>query len=94
MSGKTRVVSSRVPEDLAAWADSYAKERGWTRQALLEAALRSFREGCRRGVPDSPPSPASVGRGEQLPAVVDPAWQARRWALDRQRRLNEAKGMR
>jgi hypothetical protein len=48
----TKVLSLRVSEDLADWADGYAKARGVTRQALLEEGLRSFREDCERGVPE------------------------------------------
>lgn len=48
----TKVLSLRVPDDLAAWADEYAGLRGVTRQDLLVSALESFREGCLSGVPE------------------------------------------
>jgi predicted transcriptional regulator len=48
----SKVLSLRVPEELAAWADEYAKERGVTRQALLEAAIESYRADARTGVPE------------------------------------------
>jgi hypothetical protein len=48
----TKVLSLRVPDDLAEWAEGYAKERGVTRQALIEGALVSFREDCEAGVPE------------------------------------------
>lgn len=48
----TKVLSLRVGDDLAEWADAYAKSRGVTKQALLEEGLRSFREDCERGVPE------------------------------------------
>lgn len=48
----TKVLSLRVDDDLAEWADDYAKARGVTRQALLEEGLRSFREDCESGVPE------------------------------------------
>jgi hypothetical protein len=48
----TKVLSLRVPDDLAEWAEGYAKERGVTRQALIEGALVSFREDCVAGVPE------------------------------------------
>jgi predicted transcriptional regulator len=48
----TKVLSLRVPDDLAEWADGYAAERGVTRQALIEGALVSFREDCEAGVPE------------------------------------------
>jgi hypothetical protein len=48
----SRVLSLRVPDDLAEWAESYAEQRGVTRQALLEEGLRSFRDDCVRGVPE------------------------------------------
>lgn len=48
----TKVLSLRVPDDLAEWASAYAEKRGVTKQALLEEAVRSFREDCEGGVPD------------------------------------------
>lgn len=48
----TKVLSLRVPAELAEWADGYAKSRGVTRQALCEQALQSFRLDCETGVPE------------------------------------------
>lgn len=48
----TKVLSLRVPEELAEWADEYAAARGVPRQELLENALQSFREDCEAGVPE------------------------------------------
>lgn len=48
----TKVLSLRVQDDLADWADAYAKERGVTKQALLEEGLRGFKDDCERGVPE------------------------------------------
>jgi predicted transcriptional regulator len=48
----TKVLSLRVPDDLAEWADSYAESRGVTRQALCEQALVAFKEDCEAGVPE------------------------------------------
>lgn len=48
----TEVLSLRVDDDLAEWATAYAKSRGVSRQALLEQAVRSFKEDCDSGVPE------------------------------------------
>jgi predicted transcriptional regulator len=48
----TKVLSLRVQDDLAEWADEYAEKRGVTRQALLEEGLRSFKADCEGGVPE------------------------------------------
>jgi hypothetical protein len=48
----TKMVSLRVDEELLGWATGYAKERGVSRTSVVEAALRSLREDCARGVPD------------------------------------------
>jgi predicted transcriptional regulator len=47
----TKVLTARVPDELADWAEGYARERGVTRQALIEMALADFRESCRGGWP-------------------------------------------
>lgn len=49
---EAKVLSVRVPEELAAWLDEYAKERGVSRTDLLASALASFREDAKAGVPD------------------------------------------
>lgn len=48
----TKVLSLRVPDDLAVWVEEYAGQRGVTRQALIEQGLRSFMEDCVAGVPE------------------------------------------
>lgn len=48
----SKVLSLRVEEELAAWAEEYAEARGVSKQELLAGALRSFREDCERGVPE------------------------------------------
>lgn len=49
---KDKVLSVRVDDDLAEWVDAYAKERGVSRQVLLENALRDFKDDCASGVPE------------------------------------------
>lgn len=48
----TKVLSLRVQDDLAEWADAFAAERGVTKQALLDEGLRCFRRDCESGVPE------------------------------------------
>lgn len=48
----SKVLSLRVPDEIAEWVESYAEKRGVTRMALLEEGLRSFMEDCERGVPE------------------------------------------
>lgn len=48
----TKVLSLRVADDLAEWAEAYASKRGVTKQALLEEGLRGFKDDCERGVPE------------------------------------------
>lgn len=48
----TKVLSFRVSDEEAAWADEYAKGRGVSRQDLLASGFRSHRDDCERGVPD------------------------------------------
>jgi hypothetical protein len=48
----TKVLTARVPDELADWAEGYARERGVTRQALIEEAVRSLKEDAEGGVPD------------------------------------------
>jgi hypothetical protein len=96
----TKVLSLRVPDDLAEWASAYAKERGVTRQALIEGALRSFREGCQGGVSEfedervpRPVPPAPKRKPSPPPAVVPPVKRLQRsaqsrMAMERMRRMN------
>jgi hypothetical protein len=89
----TKVLSLRVPDDLAEWASAYAKERGVTRQALIEGALRSFREDCQGGVPDLEdervPRPIAPAPKLTQPAKQRPARSAQsRMAMERMRRMD------
>lgn len=49
---KDKVLSVRVDDGLADWVDAYAKERGVSRQVLLENALQDFKDDAARGVPE------------------------------------------
>lgn len=79
---------------MADWADEYAKERGVTRQALIETALCRFRELSRGGVPDLTPDGEVVE--PQRPRAVSGVVRASSLVpasplvLERQRKLNEA----
>jgi hypothetical protein len=68
----TKVLTARVPDELADWAEGYARERGVTRQALIEMALADFRESCRGGVPDVEPEPAEALRPTPVKGQVRP----------------------
>jgi hypothetical protein len=48
----SKVVSGRVPDELADWLDAYAKERGVTRAAMLASAIEALRGDAAGGVPD------------------------------------------
>lgn len=48
----SKVVSVRLPEELAEWVESYAKQRGVERTVLLESAIVAFKEDCDTGVPE------------------------------------------
>jgi hypothetical protein len=89
------MVSLRVDEELLGWATGYAKERKVSRTSVVEAALRSFREGAARGVPDLEdervPRPVCRRRAE---SVVPPVKRYRerseqsRMAMERMRRMD------
>lgn len=92
---------------LADWADAYAAERGVTRTAVYELALRSLREDARAGVPDlEEPSgeragdsaPGASGGRSPRPAVPRAPVRERplvstaaELMLERQRRLNRGR---
>jgi hypothetical protein len=59
---ETRALSVRVPVDLLEWADGYAAARGSTRSAVVQAALREFRDVASSGVPDLPELTPRDGR--------------------------------
>jgi hypothetical protein len=92
-----KVKSFRLRTDLLAWIESYAKERGSTQIAVLEAAIGSFKDMAGGGVPDLPEEepavvPARVMH-QQPPqpdlAKAEQEMRAAVWA--RQARLNEGK---
>lgn len=58
-----KMVSLRLPEELAAWAEAYAAQRGVSRTDLLIEGLVSFREDCERGVPEIREQIREVVRG-------------------------------
>lgn len=105
----TKVLTARVPGELAEWADSYAVSRGSTRQAVIRAALVAFRRDCAGGVPDLPedePAANVPTAADRRAAAVAATGGAVRPASDlvpvatqvllggRQRALNEAKARR
>jgi hypothetical protein len=67
----SKVVSGRVPDELADWLDAYAKERGVTRAAMLASAIEALRGDAAGGVPEvlDAKSPAD-GRGKVSRPVV------------------------
>lgn len=90
------MVSLRLPEELLEWATGYAESRGVSRTDLLVEGLRSFKEGCERGVPEIR---AAEPRAERAKAVAAVSGGAVKFASDlgesqaalnrlRQQRLN------
>jgi hypothetical protein len=78
-----KMVSVRLDDGLIGFLDEYAKARGASRTDIVAAALRSFLEDTRTGVPEikvaSVPGPVAVEAGPG-------------WSLDeRQARLNRDK---
>jgi hypothetical protein len=47
-----QAVALRLEPETLEWLDGYAKERGASRQRVLEAAVRDFRATCAGGVPE------------------------------------------
>lgn len=82
----SKLVSLRLPDDVAEWIESYRQERGWSRAELIGQALSSFRRDCEGGVPDLPPAP----RVADSELAASRAEHARNIAA-RQRLLNDAK---
>jgi hypothetical protein len=80
MDGMAKVVSVRVPEDLADWLDGYAERRGVTRGALVLSALVEFRDSAERGVPDLDRAPR-IRAAESAHEMV---MRARQMALNRE----------
>jgi predicted transcriptional regulator len=48
----TKGISVRLDDEVLAWLDRYAAERGTTRTALLETAIANFADDAERGVPE------------------------------------------
>jgi hypothetical protein len=61
----TDVISLRLDPELREWADGYAAQRKVSRTALLNAAVREFRELAARGVPELPAAKSSSPRGSE-----------------------------
>lgn len=80
MPGK--VVSLRLEADLLERVDVRAKELGRTRTEFCVWALENGLDDAGRGVPDVP---------AEKPAADAPVDSWHDWALERQRKLNEAK---
>lgn len=59
----SKVLSFRVSDEEARWADEYVAARGLKRQDFLAEGFRSYRADCMGGVPDVPvEAPASSYR--------------------------------
>jgi len=87
----SRSVTARLDEELLAWAESYAEERGVSRTKILEAGLRALRGDAVGGVPELEDAPAPAPAVGQKPEPDAPVDQWHQWAMERQRKLNEAK---
>jgi hypothetical protein len=92
-------VAVRLDPVVVEWADAYAKERGVSRQAVLEGAVLDFREDAERGVRDVPRLDAvaprvAEGVGKVSRPVVPPPKQRfqrseqSRMAMERMRRMD------
>lgn len=87
-------VAVRLERPLVEWLDGYAKERGVSRQSLLESVIVSFREDCEGGVPGvagvqavKPLAPRPKPR-----ALPDGVMTMREVLRERQVRLNKEMG--
>jgi predicted transcriptional regulator len=47
------LINARLDDDLVAWMDAYAKERGWTRTLVIGTALANLRADALGGVPEA-----------------------------------------
>lgn len=85
----TKVASYRLSTETVDWLKSYAGVRGVTQNAILEAAVQSFRADTEAGVPDLPkPEVRAIPTVRRARDLVS---QASIDAMARQRKLNEAK---
>lgn len=88
-----RPVTWKAPAELVEWLDFYALERKSSRSALLQAAVEGFRRDCEGGVPDLPAGITSAP-GITAPGITGATrFRGDDWALERQRKLNKAKGL-
>lgn len=100
----SKLVSLRLDDELAAWAEEYAAARKLSRSTVIEMGLRALRGGAQGGVPDPPaPEPRSRPARPSRPALppsvagmVAPASSLLRRGVDdaaaaRQAKLNAAK---
>jgi hypothetical protein len=94
----SKVVSGRVPDELADWLDAYAKERGVTRASVLASAIVALRGDAAGGVPEvdpaksAPMDPTAARRRAQAAAQVYGVSTAADLLADRQRALNKKIG--
>jgi hypothetical protein len=98
----SKVVSGRVPDELADWLDAYAKERGVTRASVLASAIVALRGDAAGGVPEVktavesatsvPMDPTAARRRAQAAAEVYGVSTAADLLADRQRALNKKIG--
>lgn len=92
----SKLVSTRLEDELAEWVESYRVSRGWSRAELIDAALRSYRQVTRSGVPDLPAPPVPLSRREadavERKRIEDAAYvEMQRAHGARQQKLNDAK---
>jgi transcription elongation factor Elf1 len=66
----SRVLSVRVVDELAEWVDGYAEGRGMRRAAVVESALRAFRDLATGGVPELAQTPRAGKRAPVVPEQV------------------------
>lgn len=86
----SRVISGRLPDELADWLDDYAAKRKVKRSVIVEAAVREFMEACGGGVPVLPaPRPPGPSSRQQTSTAARPSLV--HVINERQARLNAAK---
>lgn len=78
----SKVLSVRLPDEVAARVGEIASARGVKAPSVLKAAVESYLGDHGRGLPD---------RSALRPVRVDSVEDARRWVVQRQVRLNKAK---
>jgi len=61
----TKMMSLRLADDLRDWVQAYADQRGVSRSAVIEAAVRGLRADAEAGVPDLPEPEAVPAPGEK-----------------------------